>query len=81
MPVTIIGAGNMGRAIGTRMLAAGESVTLIDRDQSEAEQLARDLNAGAKNGARVTVAPRGAPIEDDLVYFGRLRAQHSRRPQ
>lgn len=32
MKVTIIGAGNMGRAIGTRLVAGGHEVAIMDRD-------------------------------------------------
>jgi Trk K+ transport system NAD-binding subunit len=31
MNVTIIGAGNMGRGIGHRMVAGGHNVTIVDR--------------------------------------------------
>ena len=40
MNVTIIGAGNMGRGIGHRLVAEGHSVTIVDRDPEEAGQLA-----------------------------------------
>ncbi|MBP6209203.1 MAG: NAD(P)-binding domain-containing protein, partial [Anaerolineales bacterium] len=30
MNVTIIGAGNMGRGIGTRLIAGGHKVTFVD---------------------------------------------------
>jgi len=39
MHVTIIGAGNMGRGIGHRIVAGGHSVTIVDRDAEEAQQL------------------------------------------
>ena len=32
MNVTIIGAGNMARGIGTRLLSGGHNVTYMDRD-------------------------------------------------
>jgi Trk K+ transport system NAD-binding subunit len=32
MNVTIIGAGNMGRGIGHRLVAGGHDVTVVDRD-------------------------------------------------
>jgi 8-hydroxy-5-deazaflavin:NADPH oxidoreductase len=32
MTVTIIGAGNMGRAIATRAIAGGHAVEIVDRD-------------------------------------------------
>jgi Trk K+ transport system NAD-binding subunit len=39
MNATIIGAGNMGRGIGHRLVAGGHSVTIVDRNPEEAEQL------------------------------------------
>jgi predicted dinucleotide-binding enzyme len=30
--VTIVGAGNMGRGIGTRAVASGHQVEIVDRD-------------------------------------------------
>jgi Trk K+ transport system NAD-binding subunit len=35
MNVTIIGAGNMGRGIGHRLVAGGHDVTVVDRDPEE----------------------------------------------
>lgn len=43
MNVTIIGAGNMGRGIGTRVVAGGNGLQIIDRDPSEAQALAEEL--------------------------------------
>jgi predicted dinucleotide-binding enzyme len=45
--VTIIGAGNMGRAIGTRAVAGGNEVELIDRNPEDASALAQELGASA----------------------------------
>ena len=47
MKVTIIGAGNMGRAIGTRAVAGGHEVEIIDNDPAEAQALANDLGESA----------------------------------
>ncbi|MBD0355451.1 MAG: NAD(P)-binding domain-containing protein [Rubrobacteraceae bacterium] len=44
MNVTIIGAGNMGRGIGHRLVAGGHSVTIVDRDPEEAGQQPLGLN-------------------------------------
>ena len=41
MNVTIIGTGNMGRGIATRLLSGGHGVTLIDHDQSQATELVK----------------------------------------
>jgi NADPH-dependent F420 reductase len=47
MKVTIIGAGNMGRGIGTRVVAGGHQAEIVDRDPAEAQQLAADLGGSA----------------------------------
>ena len=56
MNVTLIGAGNMGRGIGHRLVAGGNSVTLIDSNPEAAETLAVELRGVAKNGATVKTA-------------------------
>jgi hypothetical protein len=43
MHVTIIGTGNMGRAIATRMLGAGQTVTFVGTDIAKAGELADEL--------------------------------------
>ena len=45
MEVTIIGAGNMGRGIGTRLVAGGNRVKIIDNDP---EELSKRLPQDAK---------------------------------
>jgi 8-hydroxy-5-deazaflavin:NADPH oxidoreductase len=45
--VTIIGAGNMGRGIGTRAVAGGHDVELIDRNPEDARSLADELGSRA----------------------------------
>ncbi|WP_333739662.1 NADPH-dependent F420 reductase [Streptomyces sp. IBSBF 2806] len=52
MIITIVGAGNMARGIGTRALSGGHSLRLHDRNQDKAEQLAVALS-GAVSGADV----------------------------
>ena len=69
MNVTIIGAGNMGRGIGTRAVAGGHSVTFVDRDPAEAEKAATDVKASAKNGAKVSTASIGDAELGDVVVF------------
>jgi 8-hydroxy-5-deazaflavin:NADPH oxidoreductase len=63
MDVTIIGAGNMGRGIGTRLVAGGHSVKILDHDADQARQLAEELNAGAEAGGP------DDPISGDLVVL------------
>src|SRR5215211_4028383 len=53
MNVTIIGPGKMGRAIGTRAVAAGYAVTFVG---DNAENAANDVKASAQNGAQVSAA-------------------------
>lgn len=69
MGITIIGAGNMARGIGTRLVAAGESLTLFDRTPSKAAELADELRAKAKPGATVQAAPAGSAPQDDIVVL------------
>jgi 8-hydroxy-5-deazaflavin:NADPH oxidoreductase len=69
MHVTIIGAGNMGRGIGHRIVAGGHSVTLVDRDPEEAEQLMEELRGAAEGGATVEAAGPGAELRDEVVVL------------
>ena len=56
MNVTIIGPGNMGRAIGTRAAAAGHSITFVGDHRETAEQAAQDVKYSAKSGVQVSIA-------------------------
>ncbi len=67
MNVTILGAGNMAKAIATRMLAGANNVTLLDRDPAKAEALAQQLRQRAKQSAKVETAPLGSPLQDPVV--------------
>lgn len=48
--ITIIGSGNMARSIGTRAIAAGRRLQILDRDPAKAAALATDLGAGVTSG-------------------------------
>jgi NADPH-dependent F420 reductase len=61
--VTIIGAGNMGRAIGTRAVAGGHRVEIVDRDPDDAKALAEEL------GDSATALEPDAPFGGDVVVF------------
>ena len=61
--VTIVGAGNMGRGIGTRAVAGGNDVEIVDRDPMEARQLAAQLGGGA------TALQPGARFGGQVVVF------------
>ena len=63
MRVTIIGAGNMGRAIATRALAGGHEVEIVDRDAADAQRLADEL------GGSATALEPGAHFGGDVVVF------------
>jgi 8-hydroxy-5-deazaflavin:NADPH oxidoreductase len=63
MKVTIVGAGNMGRGIGTRMVAGGNQVEIVDRDPTEAQKLAGEL------GDRATALDSATSLSGDVVVF------------
>ncbi len=70
MNVTIIGAGNMGRGIGTRAVAGGHSVTFVDANPEVAQQTAAEVRASAeKKGATVSTASLGEAQLGDVVVF------------
>jgi 8-hydroxy-5-deazaflavin:NADPH oxidoreductase len=69
MNVTIIGAGNMGRGIGHRLVAGGHDVTVVDRDPEEAGRLAEELRGAARGGATVEVAGPGAELSGEVVIL------------
>jgi len=69
MNITIIGAGNMGRGIGTRAVAGGHSVTFVDSNPETAKQAATDVKASAKNGAKVSTASLGNAELGEVVVF------------
>jgi NADPH-dependent F420 reductase len=56
MDITIIGPGKMGRAIGTRAVAGGHSVTFVGKTPASAQEAAEEVKASAKPGARVSTA-------------------------
>jgi NADPH-dependent F420 reductase len=61
--VTIVGAGKMGRAIGTRAVAGGHEVEIVDRDPEEARKLAEEL------GDSATGLEPDAPFGGDVVVL------------
>jgi NADPH-dependent F420 reductase len=69
MNVTIIGAGNMGRGIGTRAVTGGHSVTFVDANPEVAEKTAADVKNAAKKGAKVSTASLGDAIFGDVVVL------------
>jgi predicted dinucleotide-binding enzyme len=63
MQVTIVGAGNMGRGIGTRVVAGGHQVEIVDNDPADARQLAEELGGGA------TALEPGGVFGGEVVVF------------
>jgi len=63
MDVTIVGTGNMGRGIATRLLAGGHGVTLLDREVGKAEDLASEL------GGSVGAGTVGDEVSGDVVVL------------
>ena len=69
MNVTIIGAGNMGRGIGTRAAAGGHSVTFVDANTEAAEQAVADISKAARNGAKVSTSSLNGVELGDIVVL------------
>ena len=71
MKVTIVGAGNMARGIGSRAVAGGHQVEVTSRDPSHAQKLAGEL------GPTATALEAGAPFGGEVVvlavYYGDLK--------
>lgn len=65
--ISIIGTGNMARAIGTLAVAGGNTVEVIGRDQSKAADLAKALGGGATTGEFGAV-PAGDVVIVALLY-------------
>ena len=69
MQVMVIGAGNMGRGIGHRLVAGGHDVTIVDRDPEEAGQLAEELRGAARDGATVEAAGPTSELRGEVVIL------------
>src|SRR3954465_1637700 len=67
--ITIIGTGNMARAIGTLAVAGGNTVEVMGRDQTKADGLAEALGGGATAGKWAAV-PAGDIVVTALLYAG-----------
>jgi predicted dinucleotide-binding enzyme len=65
--ISIIGTGNMARAIGARAVAGGNTVEVLGRDQSKAADLAKALGDGATTGEWGAV-PAGNIVIVALLY-------------
>jgi 8-hydroxy-5-deazaflavin:NADPH oxidoreductase len=67
--ITIIGTGNMARTIGTLAVAGGNTVEVMGRDQSKADDLAKALGGSATAGKWGAV-PAGDIVITALLYDG-----------
>ncbi|RKS05219.1 hypothetical protein DFP74_0812 [Nocardiopsis sp. Huas11] len=67
--ITLIGTGNMARTIGTLAVAGGNTVEVMGRDQSKADDLATALGGGATAGEWGAV-PAGDIVITALLYDG-----------
>jgi len=69
MNITIIGAGNMGRGIGTRAVTGGHSVNFVGRNLEVLDKVAAEVRAFAKDGAKVSTATLDEAEFGDVVVF------------
>ncbi len=69
MDFTIIGAGNMGRGIATRLLSGGNPVVIIDHDNEKAKDLAEELRTTINGGTSVRAASLDDPIQSEAVVL------------
>jgi NADPH-dependent F420 reductase len=69
MKVTIIGAGNMARGIGSRLVASGNHVTITGRNPEKVGELVGTLQKAANKGAAVKTLPYGTAISDEVVVL------------
>jgi prephenate dehydrogenase len=68
MDVTIIGTGNMARAIGSRVHAGGHDLTVVGKDAESAEEVASELQAAPSDGS-VATAVAGDDLGGDVVVL------------
>lgn len=71
MRVLLVGCGNMGRGIATRLAAGKHVIILYDIDSAAADKLANDLGGSKPDGAKVAVAetPADAVPESDVIIL------------
>ena len=68
MNIVIVGAGNMARGIGTRLVEGGNPVVLVDKDPVKAAALAAEL-AGRTAGARARAGTAADALAADVVVL------------
>jgi NADPH-dependent F420 reductase len=69
MKITIIGPGNMGRAIATRAVAGGHSVTVVGKTLESARKVADEVRTSAKQGADVSATTLENVEPGDVVVL------------
>ena len=69
MNITVIGTGNMGKGIGSRLVKGGHRLTLIDKDKESANVLASELRDVAAQEATVEVGSYEEGVQDDVVIL------------
>jgi len=82
--VTIIGAGNMGRGIGGRVVAGGHDLVVIDHDPDDARRLAEELDGagdGSARGGGADEAVRGDVVALAVYYDAARQAVEERGEQ
>jgi NADPH-dependent F420 reductase len=67
MEITMIGAGNVGRALGTSFTRAGHSVTFVTRDPEHSREAAEAI--GARSAGSLAEAVPGADVVVIAVRF------------
>src|SRR5215208_3585944 len=67
--ITLIGTGNMARTLGTLAVAGGNTVEVMGRDQSKADDLAKTLGGGTTAGTWRDV-PAGDIVITALLHHG-----------
>lgn len=69
MRVTIFGAGNMARGVGTRFVAGGNDVEILGPTPDEVAALVEELQGRAAGGASVEGGSPGDPVSGDVVVL------------
>ena len=69
MNITIIGPGDMGRAIGTRAVAGGHSVTFVGKTLESAREAADEVRVSAKGRAQVSATSTDKVEPGDVVVL------------
>lgn len=69
MKVSVFGTGNMGRAIGTRLVSGGNDVQVLATEPEKGAELVEELRGKAASGAGVEGGASGDPVGGDVVVL------------